>query len=112
MVPDYGDGIALLLLVVYGSLVALPIGLAGGLVAGWLTPRASIALGICVGCASGMLGIGFNALVLWMTIQSDANIQSTGDDLFLLMVFGPGLIAVVAPIVMLQFVRLWRSRSN
>lgn len=114
MVPDPapGAGAILLLLVVYCSLVALPIGLAGGFVAGWLTPRVSIALGVCVGCASGMLGIGFNALVLWMTIQSDANIQSTGDDLFPIMVFGPGLIAVVAPIVMLQLVRSWRSRSN
>ncbi len=112
MVPDYGEGIAWVLLVMVCSLVALPTGLVAGFVAGWLTQRVSIALGACVGFASGMLGIGFNALVIWITIQADAGFWSTGDDLFLLMVFGPGLIAVVAPIVMLQIVRLWRSRGN
>ncbi len=111
MVPDYGEGIALLLIFAVCSLVALPIGLVAGLVAGWMTQRVSIALGVCIGLGSGMLGIGFNALVLWITIKADADLSSS-DDLFLLMVFGPGLIAVVAPIVFLQLVRLWRSRSD
>lgn len=110
MIPDYGVGIAMLYLLFICTTAALPIGMmAGILAAGFM--RESARLGLALGLLSGFLGMAFSALMVWLSIKVDLNINMT-DSLFLFMLVAPGGIALLLPIAVLWFKSIQRPSQS
>ena len=109
MVPDIGEIIALGLLIIFGMVAAVPLlGMMVGAIAGRFTPRVSAGLGAVIGFASGVLGIGATILVLGMFEPYKlASLDERN-----VVTIGPSLVGLVAPIVLLQLIRMQRGRGN
>ena len=99
-----------MLFIVWGSVVALPLlGMTVGAVAGGLTPRVSAGLGAVIGLVSGALGIGSTIFVAWVFIEHH---YFPSPNVRIVLAIGPPAVGLVAPIVLLQLIRMQRGRGN
>ena len=100
-----------MLFIIWGSVVALPLlGMTVGAVAGGLTPRVSAGLGAVIGLVSGALGIGSTIFVAWVFLEQGYGLPSPKVRIVLAIV--PPAVGLVAPIVLLQLIRMQRGRGN
>ena len=100
-----------MLFIAWGSVVALPLlGMTVGAVAGWLTPRVSAGLGAVIGLVSGALGIGSTIFVAWVFLEPGYELPSP--NVRIVLAIGPPAVGLVAPIVLLQLIRMQRGRGN
>ena len=86
------------------------LGIATGAVAGRLTPTVSTGRGALVGLASGVLAVGFVFLPAWV-IYDLSGFRPPGP-LGLMMLFTPLTLAILAPPVVLQIIRMRRGKRK
>ena len=84
--------------------------LVAGAVAGWLTPRTGALMGGVVGLVtgSGSLLIGFYVFIPLARLGGNY----APEFVFVLITVGSPLGGILAPIAILQTVRLWRKRAG
>ena len=86
------------------------LGIATGAVAGRLTPTVSTGCGALVGLASGVLAVGFGFLLPWVIY--DLSRFGPSSPLGLMMFFTPPTLAIFAPPVVLQIIRMRRGKRK
>ena len=104
-------GLALLFSSFYFIIVPA-LGIATGAVAGRLTPTVSTGRGALVGLASGVLAVGFGFLLDWVIYDLSRFGPSSPLGLMMFFTPPPPTLAIFAPPVVLQIIRMRRGKRK